>query len=240
MSSFSKMSLIEEIDIGFKCCKKGLIELNNRTALNPSVFIPLLLLSVGIERMIKSLFCCEFFDKHGSFPNLNDLKGLGHELDKLVDYICEIMEKSSLYTTNEVRKSDYNYLKHDVQFRFFLNLLTDFAKSERYYNLNEVTGKNGEYQVSPDRTFSEQITKYIQDNYPQVLKEMMQPPYDTSIIYSITNEHFNRIIQKFLQIYCFCCTQGAFGNTIRQLSAGKLNDFLFLKYEEMSNINFTV
>ena len=48
------------------------------------------------------------------------------------------------------------------------------------------------------------------------------------------------ILQRFTHIICLGFTQGAFGNISGEISAGYLDDFLFLKEENFHIINFKV
>ena len=115
----------------------GLGELQKIDGTNDFYFLPFLLLSNGYERLMKCMLCFNHFNKHGIYPNQNNLKT--HDLQKLKNRIideCIIEEKAK---RTDSGKKDFEFLKQDSDLAELLLMLSEFGKYSRYYNLDVVT-----------------------------------------------------------------------------------------------------
>lgn len=126
-----------EAELASKTVGSGLTELRNYSFGGFGYFYSgLFSLSIGIERIAKLILLIDFYNSNNqAFPANNKyLKNLSHDLNKLL---------------NEVRKVNAN-LAQPVPEDFFndsitieiLNILSDFAKFHRYYNLDVLQGGN--------------------------------------------------------------------------------------------------
>jgi hypothetical protein len=84
------------------------------------------LLSIGIERLLKIIVILRFKSDNNSFPSDNLLKKLGHDIKKLIVTV-ESYNINEEVTTCEVEIA-------------IIDFLTAFAKSNRYYNLDAISG----------------------------------------------------------------------------------------------------
>jgi hypothetical protein len=238
MDSLKNISFNDEIRIGFSCAKKGLIEFSKFGPTTIDLFIPLLLLSVGFERLLKVLYCFDFFNNNNLYPTIDELKAKGHDLNILTNHFINVCEKYPLYKNASARINDLNFLNNSLDFKQLISIINKFAKKARYYNLDYITGS-----TKPIYDPRELISKFLNDilrRYPEINEQIFKLPYNTQIVYDTFNPYFIELVQTFLRILCFGFTQGAFGDKARQLSAGLLDDFLFIRNENLSQINFII
>ncbi|MBM2815178.1 MAG: hypothetical protein HW421_1940 [Ignavibacteria bacterium] len=238
MESLKDISFNDEIRIGCTCAKKGLIEFSKFGPSTIDLFIPLLLLSVGFERLLKVLYCFDFFNKNSNYPTNNELKDKGHDLIALTNHFISVCENYQLYKNAQARINDLKYLKNSLDFKQLLSILNIFAKEARYYNLDYISGI--EKQIYDPRELISKFLNNILRRYPEINEQISNPPYNSQIVYDTFNPYFVELVQRFLRIICFGFTQGAFGDKAKQLSDGLLDDFLFIRDENLSQINFTL
>ncbi len=80
-------------------------------------------LSIGIERILKLICIYDYRNKNnGRFPENKVLKDLGHDINKMI----------KIYKPELLQEHIY---------KIVIDFMTDFAQKTRYYNLNELTGK---------------------------------------------------------------------------------------------------
>ncbi len=230
------ISINDEIRIGFDCIKKGLIELSKFGPTTIHLFIPLLLFSNGFERILKVLYCCYFNQNNSRYPKNIELRKINHSLKKLIEELINTLESYELYTRASARIDDLNFLKYNEDFNEFIAIINEFSKNGRYYNLN-VVSDNGKDYNKPENLISKFSNRII-CRYPNEKENICNPPYNTQLFFDIFNKFLIEIVQRFTRILCFAFTQGAYGADARQLSAGLLDDFLLLREDQLSSINF--
>lgn len=226
----------DEIRIGINCVKKGLKEFSEFGPTTIDLFIPMLLLSVGFERILKILFCLDYFNKNGHYPDFKQLKKISHDLEALLKYFLETCKSNELYSKASARISDLEFLEKNEDFIELFKILNKFGISLRYYNLNMITGNKND--IEDFRELTSQFLNKIVNRYPEVINVICNPPYNTQIVYDIFNPYFIGLVQRFMRVLSYGFTQGAFGDEARNLSAGLINDFLLIRDEDISKINF--
>jgi hypothetical protein len=143
MSSSSKTSLrsyyiTEELRLSVSIVKSGLAALQQHRFGNEGRFIFMLLLSTGLERMMKVLLCLHTYDTEGQFPPRKKLKGeWGHDLRKLWDELAKrgFDEKARLVP---VVQEDLKFAQSDPLLTKTLEVLSEFAKTDRYVYMNGI------------------------------------------------------------------------------------------------------
>lgn len=229
----------DEIKIGFDCIKKGIIEFSKFGPTTVHLFIPLLLISTGFERILKILYCLNFKQVKNRYPTTSELRNdINHSLKKLKEDLILTLESNELYHTAQARIDDIDFLKNNSDFLEFITILDDFSKKGRYFNLDMITS-GIDYFSKPEGLISKLLNRMML-RYPDVIEEQMKPPYNTQLIYDYFNPYIIEIVQRFARLLCFAFTQGAYGNKARQISATFVNDFLSLRDEQLSTINFTI
>jgi len=133
-----RFALINEVETSVKLIKLGLGEIQNLNTSNGFYFLPLQLLSQGLERFMKSYLCLAQFGKTGAFPGPKYLRTLGHSLEKLTD---EVLSAHFAVDPRPQIIEDEQFLRSDQRMRELLSILSDFGRYTRYHNLNIVTGE---------------------------------------------------------------------------------------------------
>ena len=102
-------------------------------------------LSIGLERVAKLVAVADFaIEKHGRFPNNNDLKNkFGHDIDVLLNY-CDQLSIKWRNGQNYSERPNLPIHKGIVE------TLTEFATTSRYYNLNFIVGREAKKIPEPD------------------------------------------------------------------------------------------
>jgi len=132
-------ALLEEFETSEKLIKLGFGELQNITLDNDFYFLPFQLLSQGFERFMKSYICLGYFYKHGKTPDYHYLKGLGHDLHKLLK---EILKNYFTRMTRYQDKLDIQLLESNNELTELLYILSEFGKLARYHNFDIITDSN--------------------------------------------------------------------------------------------------
>jgi hypothetical protein len=113
----------------------GLTELRKYDFANKgSFFHALASIALGVERLLKLLVMYSHrIENNDSFPTNNELKDkYGHKIIPLRDYVRRFSEIRGYTTSWAVHGEDLS--------KRILNILSDFARFSRYYNLDVLTG----------------------------------------------------------------------------------------------------
>ncbi|MBI5324839.1 MAG: hypothetical protein HZB41_06145 [Ignavibacteriae bacterium] len=224
LEEYKPIAITNEIKLSFEGIKLGINLIKNINYLNTNYFPIFIILSTSIERILKILLFCHFIDINQQIPNKDFFKKNSHNLNKLLKEVKQIAEKNYLYQTAEARKNDLIYLENNKIFQKFYTYLNDFANGGRYYNLN--------YLLEPSNDFDQdrKMSVFMNDLFrgdQEIIKKILEPPFDSSILYDNFGKLLINHINKFMNIISYFFTQGAFGNKARQYSAFYVNDFLF-------------
>ena len=127
------ITLQQELDLSFKLLRRGLGELQKIDYTNEFYFLPLLLLSQGIERFLKSYIIAYKIEKEEDKLFEGRLKT--HDLTELLNIV-----KENYYHlgTREIDIQDEQFLLGDAHLKRVLTILSDFGKNGRYYNINHL------------------------------------------------------------------------------------------------------
>ncbi|RJQ54069.1 MAG: hypothetical protein C4521_04240 [Actinobacteria bacterium] len=140
MESMRTFALGEEILTSIRLIQKGLAEIQGIDGTNDFYYPALLLLSSGLERLMKCILCFRSRAVDGSFPSTSNIKAYGHDLERLLN---EVVSKcfDEGYRERPAADADAVYLVSDQRLRRILAALSRFARSARYYNLDIVGGR---------------------------------------------------------------------------------------------------
>ena len=114
-------------------------------------------LSTGFERIGKLCLILDYcIDNNGNYPSNNFMKNeIGHNINRLYKKSQEITEKYNF-------KYDFmQNLESDIH-RIILDIITSFAKGDRYSNIDLITD-NKNYE-DPIKRWNKQVDKYIYEN----------------------------------------------------------------------------
>jgi hypothetical protein len=230
-NAYRKICLINEVDTSVKLLKKGMSELQSINGANDFYYVPFLLLSSGYERLIKCLLCLASMDKNGKikklpFKKTHDLIGL---LDKLLS-VCKQKNYSSKFPD---AKKDIDMLSNDKHLRNIISILSEFAQSSRYYNLDIVLKGKSKYK-DPKAAWEEEELNIFQ-NKEDFLKRLNKENLDD--IYKEINRKFIVSLEKFTRALARLFTLADFGDFAKQVSS-VVYGYLTLRDEELGTRDY--
>lgn len=111
-------------------------------------------ISTGLERIGKLCLILDYYiDNDGQFPTEKELKyEIGHDLEKLYKKSIKLISK------HKIEHQYFEKVESEICKRI-LNILSKFAKGDRYSNLNSLV--NSKYKSDPIFEWNENIDKKI-------------------------------------------------------------------------------
>lgn len=226
-----KLSLNEELNTSVRLIKLGFGEYQNLDMANDFYYLPFQLISSGFERLMKCYICFGHYEKEGKFPEPKLFRNkLGHDLVKLKKYITE-----NYFQENSTALSkDLTFLKTDKDLEKLIELLSEFGKFARYFNLNVVTGEV-DPGVDIKASWEEYETSYVINN-KKLLAKLSDFETRNEVLDTITR----KIIKKLEQFTRALSRQFTLGNlgALAQQYSPSIYDFLMLKDSELGTINY--
>ena len=124
-------------------------------------------ITTGMERLLKIIFIYDFRLKNNdSIPNNYQIKQFGHNIEQLYDNAVKISTAHSFNIDTSFYKNDNIYVK-------VINLLSDFAKETRYYNLDIITGKTSS-KAEPLNEWDSKINTEILNRHYRPSKKRLE------------------------------------------------------------------
>lgn len=190
-------TLQQEFTLSYKLVCKGLGELQKIDYNNDFYFLPLLLLSQGIERFLKSYIISYRIESEEEKLFYGELKT--HNLVKLLEII-----KQSYYVVGnrEVDLKDEQYLSN-TYLNQLLNVLSDFGNNGRYYNINHLIDGNSVSPILRWEKLGETLIPLTEGEYAKLCDIETRDEY-----YQRVSNRIVVIIEKFLSILSRQCIFG--------------------------------
>lgn len=158
--------LLEELETSHKLICAGFGSLQEIDMTNDFYHLPHLLMASGLERLMKCYISLVHHDRNGTFPNMNLMRQLGHDLVALKNKICE---KYYGGLARPLVKQELDFLTSDRSLQECIRILSLFGMHGRYYNLNIVAGSL-DNPINPMDEW-EELERSIEDPTPY-LKDM--------------------------------------------------------------------
>jgi hypothetical protein len=137
-----RLYLIQELDVSVLAVEAGLAERQGSRPYHPRHFVFLLLLSTGLERLMKIVLQLHALETTGVFLSQRELKEkYGHNLIELRKHVVEKCFTTD-YLTRQVAVDDRDFVRDDPLFKDLLQLLSDFAENDRYLYMNGISDPN--------------------------------------------------------------------------------------------------
>ncbi|NGQ96597.1 hypothetical protein G3578_15650 [Brevibacillus sp. SYP-B805] len=150
-------------------------------------------LSIGLERLMKLIILQEHMGKYKKFPDNKSLRVFGHNLIQLYERIMELTNEYNI----EISSIDNISVK-------ILKLLSEFAVSSRYYNLDNLTGKKQGYNpLGQWRIIQNQITlKYFSNKKKKTVTKKSQIFYQIldDVSFTLVYDENNNVIHKVSEL----------------------------------------
>ena len=216
-SPLQKALVGEELLDSVRLLKAGLRELNRMDAATDFFHLPILLLSTGFERMMKTVICCYHLETSGEFPSRGVFpKGRrGHDLILLLEYVAKTCFSDDYLSRVPAARSDISFLRDDVRLKSIVQILSDFGQAARYYNLNVVLGE-ADPGPSPDDEW-QTLEMHVLKQDPEWSK-MLSDPTQSSRVHSRVNRELTIHCEKWARSLSRLFTIGGLGTQARQIS----------------------
>lgn len=227
-------ALLEEFETSNRLIRMGLGELQNLNISNNFYFLPFQLLSQGFERLMKAFICISHLEQNKKLPDYKHLKGLGHDLNKL---LLEILSKHYYDFERPQFSIDKDFLENDKEFRHLFYIISEFGKHARYYNFDVITNstKPSINTVQIWKEFENELIKKLNISYDKILS------FDSTVNNEVYNEISRYIIVKFEKYISAISRQIIFNKTGqlgKQLSVTNIFDFGLLYEKDFGNTDY--
>ena len=186
-----ELALTDELKMSATLIKQGFGELQEMQFENVFYYVPHQLLASGFERVMKCYLILMHELNHGEFPDLKRLKYYGHDLCSLKDKVLEVCE---IIKDTPLLKEDYSFVKNDNLLQDALDILSEFGKHARYYNLNVVTGCEQD-PISPDSEWEGLQSSLVDFAYDE-MEQSLEFASKANCIIIAKLERFTRFLSR--------------------------------------------
>jgi hypothetical protein len=230
----------EELLTSIRLLKTGLLELNRMNGETDFFHLPILLLSSGLERLMKVVICCHHLEATGEFPDRSALskkrrgKNPTHDLTWLLEQITQDCFSDEYLSKIPAAKVDIEFLRTDERLRRIVQIMSQFAQSARYYNLNVVLG-DADPGPSPDDEWQRLEMEILQDD-PTWAERITEQRQNHAIHCQINREltvHCERFARSLSRLF----TIGGLGVLAKQISP-HTHHFLFLMDKDLGATDY--
>ncbi len=226
-----KISLIEELETSMKLLKLGFGEYQNLDMANDFYYLPFQLISSGFERFMKCIICLGHLEKHGVFPKPGLFrKTLKHDLITLKTHIVE----NYFQENSEALSIDLVYIKTDKDLEKLIELLSEFGKYARYYNLNVVTGEEDSGEDVKSSWEAYESSYLVKD---KTLINKLKDPETSNEVLSFVAQKIIEKLERFTRALSRQFTLGNLGSLAQQYSP-IVYDFLMMQDSDFGKIDY--
>jgi len=151
-------ALIDEASTSIELLVTGLEKLK-KAHYASILHLSILLLSLGYERILKSLLLLNYLNENGDFPN-KDVKlwkmgKHGHNIFELHKKLVNLPVLNEYAKKCPLCAEEVKFIKKNELFLNILKVLTNFGVDGRYYNLNYLLGNEKDYENYPIKQWHE-------------------------------------------------------------------------------------
>lgn len=226
------MALVLEIQTAIKLLRLGLGELQSIDGANDFYHLPLQLLSSGFERLMKCMICLKQQSDTGQFPSTKEL--ITHDLLCLKDRVLSECISEDTASSRPATKADYSFMKTDEDLRRLLEMISEFGKYARYYNLDVVTGSS-KPSVDVEQMWGQFETELVGRH--KEIGVISIEPSRTNDLYCGINRIIIGTLQRFARALVRQFTLGDLGDEAK-VHTGSIGCFLSLMDEDLSRIEY--
>jgi hypothetical protein len=226
----------EELLTAMRLLKTGLRELNRMDGSTDFFHLPILLLSSGFERMMKTVICCHHLETSGDYPTRAVFpKGRrGHDLVLLLNHITRDCFSDAYLGRIPAAQTDITFLRTDPKLSGIVQILSDFGQSARYYNLNVVLGE-ADPGPSPDDEWQRLEMEVLKED-PSWMRRIGNPR-ESDAIHSQINTALTVQCEKLARSLARLFTIGGLGSQAKQISP-HTHHFLSLMDDQLGKSDY--
>jgi hypothetical protein len=222
-----QISLIQELELGVETVKSGLSIIQSMKLQKTPSFLIFLILSTGLERILKVVIGMRLLSDNKPFPSEKELrKNYGHNLISLRNEVLNICYKNKKEAP-PIISEDYNFIKDNVILNELLTHLSEFARKDRYVYMNRISNENS-------------TGKWLSLRWEEIENKIVSRGEAIELIQNNRNKEYIEIVSKSL-VKCIERFLSALARTItlgkmdkNSNSAGTLlYDFLFIRESQL-------
>lgn len=228
-------NLLRELEIAVSTIKSGLGVLQQSAGGPfPRTFLFMLLLSTGLERLMKVLLCIYSLDEEGKFLEHEVLKfELGHDLLELK---ARVEEKG--FTEEALRRKamqeDLQFLQEDALLNEIISFLSDFAINDRYLYLDGINDPEANREGLEDRWGEIADMTMTQEDRDTLIRENRLHEY-----LRISTERIVVCLERFLRALARTITLSGLGKEAKSLGTGVWS-FLMRRDDQLGKTKYSV
>jgi hypothetical protein len=227
-----KIALDEELRASINLIKLGFGEFQNLDMANDFYYLPFQLISSGFERLMKCYICLAHIEINDVFPEPKLFKfKLKHDLLKIKQYIIDNHFNDS---NIPALKDDLKYISTDADLHILIELLSEFGKFARYYNLDVITGETNP-SIDVNTLWQEFETKLLLKD-KTLTKKLNEYEQHSVVSDSITRTIIIKL-EKFTRALARQFTLGKLGQLAQQYSP-TVFPFLMLRDSELGKTDY--
>ena len=231
-SVIQKLALDQELLNSVRLIRAGFGQLQNLDGGNDFYHLPLLILASGFERFMKVLLCLRALEVHGEFSGGKPFRTgrEGHNLDLLLERIKEDCFSKRYLEETPVASEDMSFLKSAELIRF-INVLSQFGQSARYYSFDVLLGK------TPKTEDPESLWQHLEAEIVQQRDDLMKligASGGSEKIHHEVATHVVATLERFVRALSRLFTIGGIGNDAKRF-VGYISVFLHLADEELGS-----
>lgn len=189
-------SLARELKRGFSSVQRGLSEIDRIRAGNDFYEPTLFFLSIGLERIMKCMFCIEHCRKNGEFPSSkgqpwkNSKKG--HDLLFLKNLTISTCGISNL--------EDHVFVTKSKELQELLSILSAYGTKDRYFDLDEMVGDDSHAnENSPTNRFDRFQSELAAMHYGVPIYCMLADLETQGEAFKVMNKATKEISARFIR-----------------------------------------
>jgi len=234
---FRDFSMDEEVVVAIKLIQNGLFELKRIDGQDDFLHLPMLLLSNGFERLMKLILCGVAHKNTGSYPSKNEIKTMGHKLDRLFKKVKEKCFPETYLNDFYFARQDKELLDDPILIEL-IELLADFASTDRYYDMDCIGGENkienGDRKLHPEDKWGKLENKLIEEQHPEWFEEYGIPFNNVTEKVSL---ELVKIIEKFARALCRMFRSKNAGHRL-YLNSPEVNCFTQLNDKDLGKLKY--
>jgi hypothetical protein len=231
------LALLRETEVAIGLFKAGLGYLQKINATNDFYYLPLFLLSQGLERLMKVIICMEINERTGNYPNsqFECFKGKkGHDLNALLNLIKERCFTQEHVSSRPALEDDNHLICDNVSIKKILDILSHYNTEGRYYYLNVVLDMET-YSSGPELDWQE-----LEDNI--TLADMPDRKIEDSTqldnFYVDIKQHIIPLLESLVRALGRLFTLGNLGEMGNTLFT-RVSDFVCLMDRDLGKKDYT-
>lgn len=212
-------------DKSIKLIQLGIKELENvKNINNEDYYFVFLYLSIGFELLMKIMISFKSYKDNKSFPTKEEMKEMGHDLDKLRKDIIKNYDKIPENVSEKYRETenDKKFISKDYMLIKLIKLIAQFAINDRYFELDFITKK----EIFKKTNSGKRIIDY--SNAPIIKMNILVHNYVVKDHPSLANlSNFDDLNNPWLEanrLYIIPPLKKFIGALARQFSLGILGD----------------